>query len=244
MKIVKTFIASNGVAMDIDLGFVPDTIHAFADCAGTGPIEYWWDKGVYNAVLHSGWTATRGRYGFTRTQAAGVATFCSSAAYGFIPYDTEVDGVKVPSPTGKSTTTPDGLVNVPAGAAAAAAATISDWLPSVNYASGGQDRSASVAGTCIRPLAHNGRIFELVTGYSATGSTYDAASVWDVAVGEQVTDVNGNIWICREEVHCKIGCKGIEIGASIAVNGAEWVLIAETVGDVKDGGDGDLNNPI
>jgi hypothetical protein len=45
-------------------------------------------------------------------------------------------------------------------------------------------------------------------------------------------------------VHCKIGCKGIEIGASIAVNGAEWVLIAETADDVKDGGDGDLNNPI
>lgn len=245
MKITKTFIASTSKAMDVVFGFEPDEIHALADCAGTGPIEYWWYKGVYYSVVNNTalWTAAIGRYGFSRAQANGAMTYCNGADNGFIPYDTKVSGVKIPSPAGKTTTNPDGYAKVPAGAAAAAAATISDWDTDVNYNTTGQDRSALVVGTCVRPPVHNNRVYELTTGYSATGGD-EVVADWDVAIGQSVTDCNGNIWLCREEILCIIGGAGITIGSGIAANGKEWVITAETHDDVIDSGDADLLNPI
>jgi len=229
-KTSKYFIA-DGDTINVDFGFVPDKIFAISALGGT---ELYWE---WHRILTE--KATSGQYGIG--DAAGAKTVCASAAAGFAKYNTQVDGVKIPHPKGITASNPDGYIKVPAGAAAAAAPTISDWLATVNYASGGQDRSATVVGTCVRPPVHNGRVFELITG---TGLGTSEPTTWNVQPGETVTDGGSNVFLCREEILCQIGGKGITIGADISTDSEIWYIEAELHDEIYDAGDAADNDPI
>jgi hypothetical protein len=226
MALVRTgkFISPNAVAYDLQLGFIPDYFELVSALGGTELYLKWYK--IVNTL------AVAGQYGVV--DAAGAKTTPTTAATGVIPYDTTVHGVEVPAPSG------DGYVFVPAGAASATKATIADWAAATNYASGGQDRSTTVAGTCVRPPVHNGRVYELTTG-AAAGTT--APTTWDVVPGASVTDGGSNVFICREERTAKIGSKGLELGATIMVNGDICSYVAILADESKDHGDGDTTNP-
>jgi len=232
-KVSGKFIASNAASCDLNLGFIPDKFTLIVAVAGT-ILVYVWHRILARAE-------SDGQYGILDT--GGTKTLPTTEATGIIAYSTQVRGVKIPAPDGITETNPDGYVKVPAGDAAAAAATISDWSTDVNYNTTGQDRSASVVGTVVRPPVHNGRVYELTTGISATGGT-EVVADWDVSIGESVTDCNANVWLCREEITCEVGCKGVEIGATVMVNSDVCIYEAELHEEQEDKGDADLSNPI
>ena len=135
MKVSGTYISPNGVAANIECGFVPDWVKLVQDLGDT-ELYYDWFRVMGNT------SALTGQYGIV--DAAGAKTVISTAATGIIAYDTVVQQQMLPSPDG------DGLIG---------ASLPSSWTQA--RASAASARSTTALGTIIKPTSgnENGLIF-------------------------------------------------------------------------------------
>lgn len=210
MRKVTGHFECDGAAVNIDVGFVPDTVKLIID-DGTNQNIITWFRGMYDDL------ATK-LYGFLLTGSTGVTTQITAAANGISPFDTKYNQVLVDSPVpGK------GLVK----------ADVSDWAAATDYSSG--ERSATTVGTIVRPPTHNGCVYELTTD---TGSGTSEPSSWPTTPGTTCTDGGSNVWTCRQENVVTGGKQGFTVGASAGVtNGYEAWFEAERSDKDSDRGD-------
>jgi len=213
MRVSGTFIA-DGDAINVNIGFVPDYVEAF-ELTSDPEIVYRWYRVLSD---RNAATAATFMYGIV-DDGAGALSYAAAATNGFIAYDApdEAGGVLIENPSTHRLESQSVL----------------DWLAATNYSTGGTDRSATVIGTIVRPIIHNGYVYELITGTGAgTGEP-----TWGTTPGETSTDSGSNIFMCREENVVKEGGIGFTLGATISVNSDIWVFKAERHDRMGDMGD-------
>lgn len=114
-----------------------------------------------------------------------------------------------------------------------AAPTISDWAASTSATA----RTATAAGTYVRPTTSSGTereaVFECVTG-GTTGST---EPTWPAAIGENAASDNGVIWQRVNVATLRAGYDGVRIAAALMIDGREYYYLAIQADDVVDNGD-------
>lgn len=214
-KVTKRFIA-DGSAINVELGFVPDQVRAYAKLEETNPLIYEWYKDLSDA-------SEDGQYGTLLTGSTGVVTKLSSGNGAISSYDTTSNQVLVPAPDG------DGTTQV----------SVSDYADDTDYSSAGQARTTSQPGTVVRPTTHNGYVYEC----TVAGGTGGTEPTWPTTPGETVSDDN-NTWICREENVIAGGAKGITIGSDLSTDGDDWLVIAEKHDRAMNGGDSASYDPV
>lgn len=169
-------------------------------------------------VLYDYCVAALGRFGFVTD---GAPAHVAAATNGFRPYDTSVESVALPAPDG------DGFMK---------ATSIADFdATEAAYTA----RSVTALGSVVRPTTHNGFVYECTNNVGA-----GAEPTWPTKVGDSVTIVGGDTWICREERIVRTGVKGFTVGATICTNGEYWVFKAEKHDRYNDMGDADVENPV
>jgi len=198
MQVTKRWVA-DGSAVKLALGFVPEYVRCITDIDATSPDVIEWFKEMEDEDT--------AQYGVLCTGTTGVLTELTTAATGIKKLDEVNQGVLVPAPDGG-----DDQFRVP-----------TEWAATTDYSSGYSARTASAAGSIVRPPTRNGRVFELKT---ATATAASAPSSWDVNVGEDVTDGGANVFTCREEKVANHGAQGIEIGATTQTDGDVNYLVA------------------
>ena len=215
MKVSGAYISPNGVAANVECGFIPDRVKLIQDL-GDAELYYDWFRVMGNTP------ALTGQYGIV--DSGGAKTVISTAATGIIAYDTTVLQQMLPAPDG------EGLL----GAALPAA-----WTQTLSSAASA--RSTTALGTIIKPTRGNetGLIYECTT--DATGGATEPT--WPTVVGESVTD-GSVVWIARESIIESRGVKGFTVGASINTDGDICVFVAETHDKSQDMGDADVTNPV
>lgn len=161
---------SDGAAVNVVLGFVPDFAILFEYVNGTTPDIYFYSKQL--ADIES-MTAIK------INGADGVTSRKTTGATGMAALNAKYHQVMVESPV-------PGKGEVPCD--------VSDWATGTSYASGA--RSATAIGTIVRPPTHNGYVYELTT---ASGNGTTAPSSWGTTPGGTTTDGGSNVWTCREE---------------------------------------------
>ncbi len=230
---VSGFVVSNGAAINVDIGFIPDYVELYNfDADATANLGLKW----FRCLADDPETAAHGRYGVAIAD-GGDITYAAAAANGIIPYD---EGkrlqVLLPDPkTGK-------LIKVRLGVTADSIIYAVDYNPLTNYNTNGVIRALTVTGTLIRPTVHNGCVYELK--YKTAGAA-GAEPTWSTVPGEETTDTIGNIWICREENIAKGGGLGFTIGSSLAATADDVIVFkAEKHIRSEDMGDAAIADPV
>ena len=199
------FVAANGVATNVECGFVPDYLELIRDLGATEKHLAWWK------VLYDYAAALTGMYGYD-VDIAPVPL--ASAALGIIPYDTSVESVVLPAPDG------DGFMK---------AASIADYNALTTYTA----RSVTALGSVVRPSTHNGFVYELTTasggaagaeptwptkvGDSVTAGSTDVwicreervvrTGVKGFTIGATIS-VDGEYWVFKAEKHDRYNYMG------------------------------------
>jgi hypothetical protein len=197
-KVGGSFIA-DGSAVNVDIGFVPDSFRAWEGIEEGNPKIHYWRKDCANV------SGSYGQYGFTNT--AGTISTCASAAAGFASYDTVAQKVLLPAPNGEGEQAGD----YP-----------NSWTQARSSAA--TARSTTALGTTIRPTSGNetGYIYECTT--AGTGSATEPT--WPTTKGESVTD-GSTVWITRDQKVKNIGAKGVTVGATLSTDSDQWLWEAE-----------------
>ena len=210
-----TYISPNGVAANIECGFVPDRVKLIQDL-GDAELYYDWFKVMGDT------SALTGQFGIV--DSGGAKTVISTAATGIIAYNTTANKQMLPAPNG------EGLIG---------ADLPEEWTQA--RASAASQRSTTALGTIIKPTSgnENGLIFECTN--DATGGATEPT--WPTKPGDSVTD-GSVIWIARESIIRNLGVKGFTVGASINTNGDICVFVAEKHDKSQDMGDADVTNPV
>lgn len=210
-------IAANGVATNVECGFIPDHLQLIKDLGGTEK-HYKWDR-----VLYEHAAAATGMYGYDVDIAPAPL---ASANDGFIPYDTSIESVLIPSPDS------DGVVMAPS---------ILDYNVATTYVARDYTAGVEILGSVVRPTTHNGFVYECVV---ASGGASGAEPTWGTVVGGRTVAASGDEWICREERIARRGVKGFTIGATLSVDGQYWVFDAQKHDRWNFMGDADVENPV
>lgn len=197
MDIKTGYFQSDGLAVNVILGFVPDFLLFYEDFKGaTAPYVYMWQKAVADL-------ASTGQYGFVDAS-TGDWIACADANNGIIAFDQSGNYVMVESPIpgiGKKATV------------------VQNWAVGITPVA----RSATVIGTILRPTTKNGYVYECTT---LTGIIAGAEPTWPTTPGVTVTDADSNVWTCRNEEVCRGGGKGFTIGATIQTDAQYCWFIA------------------
>lgn len=133
----------DGLAVNIETGFVPQYVTLYQDVNKTSPDKIEWFEGFEDETA---------LFGLQTTGSTGVVTRLTTAATGISAYSEATVGVLIDSPqdSGKQV-----LVT-----------SITDWAVSTAYTPA---RTAFAVGQIIRPTVHNGYVYELtVAGTSGT----------------------------------------------------------------------------
>lgn len=199
MDIKTGYFQSDGNAVNIILGFVPDFLLLYEDFKGAAaPYVFMWQKAIYDGAHADG------MYGFVDAS-TGDWIDCADAANGIVAFDESGNYVMVESPA-------PGI-----GKKAVAAVT---WTASTVWVA----RSATVIGSIVRPTVRNGYVYECTTYNAATGTP---EPTWPTTPGETVVEgTSANVWTCRNEEVCRGGGKGFTFGASVQTDGHYCFFIA------------------
>lgn len=207
MKVSGTFIMDNGVASNIDIGFIPDYVKMISNLeGGSNEIIFEWWRAL--ADLGDSGVSTYGRYGISNN--GGAITVPSTAATGIIPYT----GRKQPQVMVESPIPETGDLAVPCFNFAYHKAASTTPVA----------RSATVIGTMCRPNTANGYVYECTT--SGGAMTALTEPTWPTSPGDTVSD-GSNTWTCREENIALTGGMGFTVGATLNVDGDQCVFTAE-----------------
>lgn len=215
VEIVSGKFLAGDAAVNVECGFIPDSLQLLRNLAGT-LVHYKWLKVLYDYAV-----AGTGKYGFIVDAAL---TRLGTANGGFIPYDTSVETVQLPAPDGH------GFWK---------AASITDYNPLTTYTIA---RTAAVLGHAIRPTVHNGFVYECASVVGAPAGV-DAAN-WGTVLGGITTDTGGNTWICRTERVARRGVKGFTVGVDLSTDGQYWAFEAKKHDRYTYMGDADAENPV
>ena len=218
---IKRWIG-DGNAVIVDCGFIPSFAIMFEDTEGTSP-----DIFFYSKIWHD----DESLYALKLTGTSGVVTRMTTTATGLDEYETVLEGVWVPSPSGG-----DDQFRIPE-----TYSSTQDYSSTYTQSQTGNTvtctaRTAAAAGTIIRPTTRNGFVYELATA-STTGGT---EPTWPTTIGTTVSDAGGNVWTCRAEKVGKHGCQGLKVGATAQTDGDFTTLVAfkssvdKNVGDAGD----------
>jgi hypothetical protein len=207
------FIA-DGSAVNVDVGFIPDTLIGIEGFEETSPNIHIWQRSRGDTANDNG------QYGVIITGTTGVVTKHADAANGFIAYDTDSDGVLIPAP--------DGDGEVPA--------TVVEYAD----ASTPTARTVTGVGTVVRPSTRTSYVYECTT---STGAV-DAEPTWPTTPGESVTDAESNVWITREEHTVNNGAKGFTIGSTLSTDSDEWSWSAFAADKISDEKDAATSDPV
>jgi len=140
-KIVSGHFESDGNAINLKLGFVPDWCILFNNTGQTAPdIYFWFKRFVDDASM----------YGLLITGSSGVVSRVTTAAEGIDAFDSEVYRVLLPDPITNE--------NVPINASAYNTAT--------TYSARG-----TTCGQVVRPTTRNGFVYELYTASGGAAGT-------------------------------------------------------------------------
>jgi hypothetical protein len=212
------YTAPDGVALDVEVGFVPDHVKLTIDL-GAAELVYDWYKIIQSRATATG-AAVSGQYAILDT--AGTKSTPTTAATGIIALSSDDVGVLINSPkdSGEQVFVGD----------------VSDWEASTAYTPA---RTATAVGDVIRPTVHNNYVYELTTA----GTTDSTEPTFPTNPGDTVTD-NTAVWTCRDQNVTKRGVNGFQVGATVNVNGDICVYEATQNDRSRDQGDGDDTNPI
>lgn len=207
-RLILRHFQTDGLEIIVDLGFIPDLVRVWLD-EGTRPDVLTWFRRMVDDESSI--------YGFLSQGSDGIVTRATTAGTGIVAYDTTQQGVLIESPVG-------GKVF----------ASVTNFAIATNYATG--ERTASAIGTIVRPIVHNGFVYELTTDQS----TGDGEPTWPTIPGETVQDSGNNVWTCRLEEVTVIGAKGIVIGATVTQNDDDNQIYVEAFKADRDPADLDV----
>ena len=148
----------DGLAVNIETGFVPQYVVLYQDIAKTSPDKIeWFERFEDDSSM----------YGLLTAGSTGIVTRATTAATGISAYSEATTGVLIDSPqdSGKQV-----LVT-----------SITDWVLSTAYTPA---RSATAVGQVIRPTVHNGYVYELTTA----GTSDTTEPTFPTNPGDSVTD--------------------------------------------------------
>jgi hypothetical protein len=207
------FIA-DGSAVNVEVGFIPDLLIAIEGYEETSPDIHIWMRQRGDSANDNG------QYGLIITGTTGVVTKHAAATNGFIAYDTDTDGVRIPAPDGNGEVT----------------------TAVVEYADAGTPtaRTTSVVGTVVRPSTRTGYVYECTTSSGAVGTE----PTWPTTPGDSVTDASSNVWITREENVENTGAKGFTLGATASTDSDEWSWAAWQADKVSPEVDSASQDPV
>lgn len=109
---------------------------------------------------------------------------------------------------------------VPLSAASSPSPVPTRWAATTNYA----------LGDYVKPTTNNGFIYKVTTDGGSSGAT---EPTWPTTVGDTVVD-DGITWTCCEDAQAASGQYGIQLGASLATNAVDFLVIAHRADMVKD----------
>jgi len=199
---------ADGLAVNLELGEIPDRAMLFVNTEATNPDIYFWFRGMVDDDSMNG---------LLLTGSSGVVTRMTSEATGIIAYDSGVIiGVNVISPV-------PGAEDI--------FASVADWTEAGVTAA--TARSATAVGTIIRPTIHNGRVYECTTAGTSSGTE---PTTYTTVLGETVTD-NDVVFTCIDENVAQKSAAGLTIGATTQTDGGENYIWVERSANHRDRGD-------
>ena len=191
MDIKTGYFQSDGNAVNIILGFVPDFLELIEDTEATSPFLFKWSK----SYSESGLTDV---FGWLLTGTTGIVTCCADGANGIEAFDESGVYVMIESPV-------PGKGNI-----ATAAPVFTEALSTAGTA-----RTGTAIGQIVRPPVRNGYVYEMTVA-----GTYAAEPVWPTTPGESVMEAGGDVyWTCRNEHVVRGGGKGFTFGATAQTDG-------------------------
>ena len=198
MKMNTGSFIADGLAVNVDVGFIPDFVIAFEGCEEGDPQIHYWMRERIDAA------SALGQFGFLDT--AGTKSTHAAAANGFASLDTVAPKLMLPAPSGTGEAISDLPLNWTTARSTAATA-----------------RSTTAVGTVIKPTAgkENGFVYECTT--AGTGSATEPT--WPTVLGDTVTD-GSTVWTCRESKIKNVGVKGFTLGATGQTDSDEWSWVA------------------
>ncbi len=217
MDIKSGYFQSDGNAVNVILGFVPDFLILFNDTQDTGdPNIMLWSRAINASGLAGleGWTDA----------STGDFAAAANAAAGIIPYDADASLYA--------------MVNSPMPGKGKIATVVNEYATSTVWVA----RSGSVIGSIIIPSTRNGYVYECTTYSSADGTP---EPTWLTVPGETVTEgTSTNVFTCRNYEAVRYGGKGFTFGGTDQSNSEHVAFIAfRTSKDryIGDAADGDLS---
>jgi hypothetical protein len=198
MKMNMGSFVADGLAVNVDVGFIPDFVIAFEGLEeGTWQAHYWARERI-NAA------SAVGQFGLL--EAAGTHSVHAAAVNGFAPLDSVTTFQMLPAPNGEG----EAVATLP--------------VPFVAGVTAPTARSTSVVGTVVKSSnsQEKGYVYECTASAGVYGTEPTA---WPTVPGETVSD-GTNTWICRESKIKNVGVKGFTLGATGQTDTDEWNWIA------------------
>ena len=198
MKMNTGSFIADGLAVNVDVGFIPDFVIAFEGCEEGNPQLHYWMRERIDAA------SALGQFGFLDT--AGTKSTHAAAANGFASLDTVAPKLMLPAPSG----TGEAIATLP--------------VPFVAGTAQPTARTTTVVGTVVKSSnsQEKGFVYECTVSAGVYGTEPTA---WPTVPGQTVSD-GTNTWICRESKIKNVGVKGFTLGATGQTDGDEWTWIA------------------
>jgi len=199
MKMNTGSFIAEGLAVNVDVGFIPDFVMAFEGIEETNPQIHYWMRERINAA------SAQGQFGLIMA-GTGTVTEHAAAVNGFAPLDTVAPKLMLPAPSGSG----EAIATLP--------------VPFVAGTAQPTARTTTVVGTVVKPSnsQEKGYVYECTVSAGVYGTEPTA---WPTVPGQTVSD-GTNTWICRESKIKNVGVKNFTLGATGQTDGDEWTWIA------------------
>jgi len=194
MKMVQRTLIGQGVAINLELGFIPTYVEIYKQHGTITSASFlkWWGKEYEDDAVVD---AADQEYGVIDTG----GTFSEADANTGI---SSYNGAK----------TPQVLVESPIPGTGDLKKDCFNYAYQIANTVTPTARSATVIGTMVRPNTANGYVYECTT----SGGACAVQPTWPTTVGGTVTDSANNVWTCREENIVANKGLGITLGLTLA----------------------------